>query len=122
MLDSTINNSAYYNSDEDDGESDTKRDSFVSTHTSDRKKRKVTDTDTMNVNSPQKYLINPTLPMIIQLTDPRIKDWVASGRGTTHARQKISLKVIITDTAHSGARVFQDPTVVNQKDMYGKIP
>ena len=35
-LQSTINDSAYYNSDEDDAESDLKSDQLVSTHTSDK--------------------------------------------------------------------------------------
>ena len=39
-LQSTINNSEYYNSDEDDAESDPKIDQLVATHTSDRKERK----------------------------------------------------------------------------------
>ena len=52
-FDSTIKNSAYYNRDKDDAESDPKSDPLVATHTSDKKKRKVTDTDTPNGNSPQ---------------------------------------------------------------------
>ena len=53
-LHSKINNSAYYDSDEDDVESDPKSDPLVATHTSDGKKRKVTDTDTTNRNSAHK--------------------------------------------------------------------
>ena len=49
-LHSKIKDSAYYNSDKDDAESDPKSDPLVATHTSDRKKRKVTDTDTTNGN------------------------------------------------------------------------
>ena len=52
---STINYSAYYDSNEDDVESDPKSDPLVATHTSDGKKRKVTYTDTTNGNSPQNY-------------------------------------------------------------------
>ena len=55
---STINNSAYYNSEEDDAESNPNSDPKVATHTSDGNKRKVTDTDTTNGNSPRKLLIN----------------------------------------------------------------
>ena len=58
VIQSTINNSAYYNSEEDDAESNPNSDPKVATHTSDGNKRKVTDTDTTNVNSPQKLLIN----------------------------------------------------------------
>ena len=54
-LHSTINISAYYNSDKDDAESDPKIDPLEATHTSDGKKRKVTNTDTTNGDSPQKY-------------------------------------------------------------------
>ena len=52
-IDSTINDSVYSNSDKDDTEGDPKSDPLVATHTSDEKKRKVTDTDTTNINSPQ---------------------------------------------------------------------
>ena len=50
-LDSTINDSAYYNSDK----SDAKGNPLLATHTSDRKKRKVTDTDTTNGNPHKNY-------------------------------------------------------------------
>ena len=53
-LHSTINNYAYYNSDEDDAESEPKSDQLVANHTSDGNKRKVTGTDTTNGISPQK--------------------------------------------------------------------
>ena len=69
---STINDSAYYNSDKDDSESDPKRNQVVATHTSDEKKRKVTDTDTTNRNSPQKLLINRLIPEIIPVVIPSI--------------------------------------------------
>ena len=121
-LDLKINDSAYCNSYEDDAESNPKSDPLVATHTSDGKKIKVTDTDTNNGNSPQKILINRTLPMIIPPIDPRIMDGIAAGRGATHACHTISLKVIVTDAARSGARVFQNPADVNQKDTDGKIP
>ena len=117
-LDSTINNSAYYNLDEDDAESDPKSDPLVATYTSERKKRKVTDTDKTNGNSPQKLLINRTLPIIIPSNDLKITKGIEAGRGTTHAGQTIALKVIIRDAA----RVFQDPTVVNRTETDRTIP
>ena len=49
-LQSTINDSAYYNLDEDDAESDPKSDQLLATHTSDGKKIKFTDTGTTNRN------------------------------------------------------------------------
>ena len=52
---STINYSEYYNSEEYEAESNTNSDPKVATYTSDRKKRKVTDTDTTNRNYPQSY-------------------------------------------------------------------
>ena len=52
-IQSTINNSAYYNSEEDDAESDPTIDQFVDTHISDGKKSKVADTNTTNKNSPK---------------------------------------------------------------------
>ena len=45
-----INDVGYYNSDESDAEGDTASNPKVATHTSDKKKRKATDTDTSNVN------------------------------------------------------------------------
>ena len=53
-LDSKINNSEYYVSDKDDVEGNPKSDPLLATHSSDGKKRKVTYTDTTNINSPQK--------------------------------------------------------------------
>ena len=53
-LDSTINDSAYYNSDKNNAESNPKIDPLVATHTSNGKKIKFTDTDTTNGNYPQK--------------------------------------------------------------------
>ena len=61
-LKSTINDSEYYNSEEDDMESDPKSDQLVATRISDGKKRKLTDTDTTSGNSQQKLLINRFIP------------------------------------------------------------
>ena len=72
MLDSTINNSAYYYSEEYDAESDPTSDPQVATHTSDGKKLKVTDTDTTNWNAPHKLLINQLIPEIIPVAIPPI--------------------------------------------------
>ena len=71
-LQSKINNSAYYNSEEDDTESDPNSDPKVDTHTSDGNKRKVTDTDTTNGNYPHKLLINRLTPEIIPVVIPPI--------------------------------------------------
>ena len=55
--------------------------------------------------------------MIILPIDPGIADGVAAVRGTTHTRQTISLKVIVTDAACSGARVYRNPADVSPHDM-----
>ena len=109
-LDSTINNYAY------------KSDPLVATHTSDEKKGKFSDTDTTNVNYPQRLLINRTLPMIIPPIDPRIADGVTAGRGTEHARQTIASKVIVTAVVRSGAHVLQNPADVIRTDTDETIP
>ena len=121
-LHSTINDFAYYNSDKDDAEINPKSDPLVATHTSDGKKIKVSDTDTINRNSPQKLLINRTIPVIIPPIDPPILNGVMASRRTFRAHHMIALKYIVTDAARSGARVFQDHVAVNQKDKYGTIP
>ena len=88
-LQSTINDFAYYNAEEDDAESDPNSDPKVATQTSDRKKRKVTDTENTNVNSPHKLLINWLIPDIIPVVILPIKlptvDGVAEIEGTLHA-------------------------------------
>ena len=68
----TINDSTYYNLEEDDAESDPNSDAKVATHTSDGKKIKVTDTETTNGNSPHKLLINRLIPDIIPVVIPPI--------------------------------------------------
>ena len=98
---------------------------MVATHTSDRKK-KVTNTYTTNGNSPQKLLINRLIPDIISVIippiDPQIAYGFAASNVNLHAHQTISLKNIVTDAAHRGARVFQYYTVVNWKNTDRTIP
>ena len=122
---STINDSTYYNSKEHNAESDPKSDQLVATNISDGKKRKVTDTDTINRNHQQKLLINrlipETTPFII-LPSPRLAEEVAASSGTLHAHQTIISEDIVTDVARSGVRIFKDPTVVNWKDTDRTIP
>ena len=105
-IDSIINGSAYYNSDENDAEGNPKSNPLVATHTSDGKKIKVTDTVTTNGNYAQKLLINRTLPIITMTIDPQITNGIAAGRETPHARQMPISKVIIKDAAHSSAHVL----------------
>ena len=126
MLQSTINDSVYYNSEEDEVERYPKSDQLLATHNSDGKKIKVTYTITTNGNYLQKLLIirliPETIPVIILPIDPRIVDGVAASSGTLHSRQTIRSKEIVTDTARSGVRVFRDPTVVNWIDTDRTIP
>ena len=107
----TINDSAYYDSEEDDTESDPNRDTKLATNNSNKKKRKVTDTDTNKKYHPRKLLTNQLIPEIIPVEIPLIdhtitEDATVSGE-TLHARRTILLKDIVTDAAHSTARVFQ---------------
>ena len=57
-IQSIINYSTYYDSEEDNAESDHKSNSLVDTRTSDGNERKITYTDTTNRNSPHKLLTN----------------------------------------------------------------
>ena len=115
-IQSTINNSAYYNSEENDAEIDPKSDQLVATHTSDGMKIKVTDTDNTNGNYPRKLLINRLIPDIIPVAIPPIDQTIAedaAGSGETlHVRRTIVSKDIVTDTARSAARVFRNPAYV----------
>ena len=125
-LRSIINDSAYYHSEEYDAESDTNSHTKVATRTSDRKKRKFTDTDTNNRNSPQKSLINCIVPEIIPFIIPLIyqttvKGFAVSG-DTLHVYRTIHLKEIVTDAAHSAAHVFRNPVYVSWHFMDGTTP
>ena len=121
-IESTINNSAYYNSDKNDADSDPKSDPLVDTHTSDGKKRKVTNTDTTNGNSPKILLINRTFLVIISPIDPWLPGGIKTGRGTTHSCQTHALKVIVANTPCSGVRVFRTPGDVIQMGRDGTTP
>ena len=125
-LQSTINDSAYYNSEEDDSESDPNINPKVPTHTSDRKKIKVIDIDTTNGSSPHKSLINrlipDNIPFIIPTIDPMTADGAATIGGNLHAHRTILSKEIATDVAQSAARIFKNPLVVNWKATDGNIP
>ena len=98
---------------------------MVAPHTSDRKKRKVTDTDTINVNFPHKLLINRIIPEIIPVVIPPVHqmtaDGVAESVGTLHAVRTVLSKKIITDAARRAAHVFKYTLVVNWKDTDGAI-
>ena len=117
-IQSTINNSAYYDSEEDDTEIDPNKDPKVATHISDGQKRKGTDTDTTNGNSPHKLLINQLIPEIILVAILPIYRTIAddaAGIGDTlHVCCTILSKDIVMDAARSAAHVFRDPADVIQ--------
>ena len=79
----------------------------VATTTSDRKKRKVTDT--RNRDLQQKLLSKWNFPIITMAVDPLIDDMVATCGGNTHALVMPTTKVFITDMAHSSAQVLWNP-------------
>ena len=60
--------------------------------------------------------------MIILPIDPRISDGVVAGRGTTHVLHTPASKMIITDAARSGARVFRTPGCVSWTYKDGTTP
>ena len=109
MIDSTRNDSTYYDLDENDAEEDPKRNPLVATHTSDRNKIKFTDTDTTNGNSPRKLLINRLVPEIIPVAilpiDQKIAEDAARSGETLHVRRTILKKDIVIDVLHSAAHV-----------------
>ena len=97
-LKSTINNSAYYNSEEDDVERDQKSNQLVATHTT-------------NINYPQNLLINRFIPEIIPVVippiDPLIVDGVAASSGNSHAHQIIISEEIVMDAARVFSNILQ---------------
>ena len=98
----TINDAGYYNSDANDAEGDPTSDPKSDTHTSDGKKRKVTDTS--NVNLQHKLLINRTLPIITTTIYPQIPDSIATCVGTPHACVAPPTKPVIADAARISAQ------------------
>ena len=121
MLQSTINDSTYYISDENDAEGDLKSNPLVD-HTSGGNKIKGTDTDNTNKNSQQKLLFSWTLPIIIPPIEPQILDGVEAGSRTTHAIQTPTSKVILMDVARSRAHVLRTPGDVRWTGRYGTMP
>ena len=96
----TINDTRYYESDSanaNDAKDDPAINQKIATHTSDGKKRKVTDTS--NGDLQQKILSNRNLLIITTTMDPRIDDGVTTCGAYPH---KISTPLtldVITDTA-----------------------
>ena len=93
----TINNAGYYESDKNDAKGNTASDTKLETHTSDEKKRKVTNTSNRNLQ--QKLLIKRTLPIITTTIDPQIPDRVATCEWTPCAITTPTTKGVIMDAA-----------------------
>ena len=93
----------------------------VATHTSEGKKRKVTDTSNGNLH--QKLLMNRTLPIITTPIDPRISDRVVTCVGTSHASTTPTTNPVIMDAARSSARVLRTPHGhLSRTGRYGTTP
>ena len=99
-IQSTINDSAYYDSEKDDKESDPNSNPKVGTHTT-------------NVKSPHKLFINWLTPEITPVAIPPIEQTIAedySGSGDTfQSCRTILLKDIVTYAARSGMHVLRNP-------------
>ena len=125
-LKSTINDSEYYNSEEDVAKSNPKSDPLVSTHTSGRNERRITDTDNNKGNSPHKLLTNREIPAIIQGVIPPFNQTTADGVATSgnvlHVVRLVLFKDIVTGATHSSAVVLKDRLVLNWKDTGRTIP
>ena len=72
-LQSTINDSVFYHSDQNDAKSDPKSDQVVANRTSDGNERKVTPTDTTKGNYPHKLLTNWLVLEIIPAVIPSVE-------------------------------------------------
>ena len=116
----TINHAGYYNSEKNDVEGNPEKYLKLATHTSDGKKRKFTDTS--NGNLQQKLLINRTLPIITMTIDPRIPDRVSTCGGTPRVHTTTNKKEVITDAAHSSARILWTHGHVSRTSRDGTTP
>ena len=103
----TINNTEYDNSDANDAGGDPTSNPKVDTHTSDRKKRKVTDTSNRNLQ--QKLLINRTLLIITTPIHPQIDNMVETSGASTIKLSTPCTTEVITDAAPRKARSLQTP-------------
>ena len=115
-----INNTGYYESEKNDAKDDYASDPKTVPHTSDGKKRKVTDTS--NGNLQQKLLINQTPLIISTMFEPLITDSFATYGGTPHAITKPTTKEVITDAARSSAHILRTPGHVCRTVRDGTIP
>ena len=108
----TINDYEYYDSEEYDAESDPSRDSNVATYAT-------------NGNSQQKLLTNREIPAIIQGVIPLVNqttaDGVATSRRALNAVRMVINEEIVMGTTRSTAGVLKDHPVINWKDTSSPI-
>ena len=120
---STINDAGYYVSEsgeKNDKKGNPESDLKTVTHTSDGKKRKVTDTN--NKILQQKILSNRTLPIVTTIMDPNIDNMIATCGGTPHTIATPTTKEVITDAACSSTRVNRIPGHVSRTDRDSTTP
>ena len=91
---------------------DRARNPKTATHTSDDKKRKVTDTSNRDLQ--YKLFRNRTLLIITITMYPNIDDNIATCSGNPHTITTPLTKKVITDVACSSARVLRTPRHVNR--------
>ena len=99
---------------------------MVDTPTSDRKKEKITDTDTTKENSPHKLSKTREIPATTQGIIPSVNQTTADGVLTSgrdlHAVRAVINKEIVTGTTRSAAGFLKDPPEENVKEIGGTIP
>ena len=111
----TINNAGYYESgsaNANDANGDPASDPEVYTHTSDGKKRKVTDSS--NEYLQQKLSNKRTLLIINTTMDPQIDDRVATYGASPHKLRTPQTMEVITDAARKSAQVLWTPRCVSR--------
>ena len=114
LKDFTINNAEYYvsgSANTNDAKGDPASNPKTVNHTSDRNKRKVTDTS--NGILQKKLLSNWTLPIVTTTMDPRIGDRIVTYGGTTHTLETNMTKEVIMDAVRSSARVNLAPSHIS---------
>ena len=99
---------------------------MVDTHTSDRKKEKITDPDTTKGNYLHKLLTNIEIPEIIQRVIMPVNQITADGVATSgrgfYEVGAVLHNEIVTGAMRSSAGVLKDPLVENWRDKGKTIP
>ena len=119
----TINDVGYYESDSVNGngaKDNPASNPKVYTHTTDGKKRKVTDTS--NGYLQQKLLSKRTLLIITTTIDPQIGNKVATSGLSPHKLAPPQKTEVITDEARTSAQILQTPRHVRRTVRDGTMP